>query len=346
MTSVGGRQRIEWVDAGRGLAIILVALYHSARWAAAAGIDTSVWQTLNDILATLRMPLFFMLAGLFAQKWQTATWASLWRNKLSLFVWVFLLWSLIDSFSIMLGMQMQGQQGNYLRQVVDSVWSPVQPRFELWFIWALAIFFVIAKATRRVPPWAQLVVAGIASFIALSGIDFGNVGWNGLLRYYFFFLLGIHLRRRIIDFAVARRPIVSAAIAIGWAAFAISGSLLRLNEIPGFYFITAIGGVAAGIVVSRLLAPSDGMRYVGARTLPVYLTHTSVVLIVCWLLWLIEAHVTGWVLEVFATPVIAAIAVGVSLLLARTVAATWARYLYEQPAFLTGSKRKRVPAEE
>ena len=64
--------RVAWVDAGKGLAISLVVLFHSARWLDGLPSDTVVWQTVNDVLATLRLPLFFTLSGLFAAKWLVA----------------------------------------------------------------------------------------------------------------------------------------------------------------------------------------------------------------------------------------------------------------------------------
>lgn len=333
--------RIGWVDAGRGLAILLVVLYHSARWGEVAGMDTSGWQVANDILATLRMPLFFMLAGLFAQKWQTARWASLWRAKLSLFIWVFLVWSVIDSFSIMLGFRMQDIEGNYFAQLAQVVWSPLAPRFELWFIWALSLFFVFAKLTRLIPAWVQLTLAAVISAVALSGLELGNVGWNGLLRYYFFFLLGIHGRAMILRFAEHHRLPTASIIIVVWAVLAIAGNLLGLMTLPGFYFVTAVLGVGAGIVFSVQLARFGRLRAIGARTLPIYLTHTSVILVVCYLLHFLVPVLPAAVLSAVAPPVIAAIAAAISFAAARWVPTVPVlRYLYEQPAVVAGRPKK------
>ena len=81
---------VSWVDTGRGLAIMLVVLYHSANWFA-----VPAWQSANSTVSTFRMPLFFAISGMFAGKWLAASWSDLWRAKISLFTWVVLVWSAI-----------------------------------------------------------------------------------------------------------------------------------------------------------------------------------------------------------------------------------------------------------
>ena len=66
--------------------------------------------------------------------------------------------------------------------------TPFRPQLELWFFWALALFFLAAKSStgRRGRGPAG---AAAASAVALSGVDLGNTGWNGAFRYFFFFLV-------------------------------------------------------------------------------------------------------------------------------------------------------------
>jgi len=333
MTSTPKPARLDWVDAGRGLAILLVVSFHAANWLGAAGIPTEGWVTTNEAMATLRMPLFFVLAGLFSQKWLTVSWRTLWSSKISLFAWVFGLWTVISTFSFMLGLNLQGQNGNYLRQLVDILWAPALPRFELWFIWALFWFFIIAKLIRRTPVWLQLGVTAALSVVALSGWIEGNVGWTGAAKYLFFFLVGLLLRDQILNVSASWRTPALTAIFVVWLAVSIAGVFLGWHEsIPGYYFVNAILGIGAGIGLSRLLASISMLRHVGARTLPIYLMHTTVILIAAWFLWHLPGEwktiALGWIV----VPILVALSTWVALKLAAAAAGKppWA-YAFEAP---------------
>lgn len=328
------KQRIDWVDAGRGLAIALVVLFHSTNWLGEAGFGIVGWDFFDETIASIRLPLFFTMSGLFAVKWMHASWRDLWKSKVSLFVWVFAVWSVIATFSFMLGLNLQGAEGNYLGQLKDLLWAPLLPRFELWFIWALAIFFVVAKAIRKLPVIVQLVASGLLSVAALSDFFVGNVGWVGSAKYFFFFLCGILLRDAIIRWSNSARPAVLASVFVVWVGVALAGTALGLRSLPGYYFVCCVIGVFAGVAVSRVLARVPGPRYLGTRTLPVYLTHTTIILIVVWVLArtvrLPDLAVLGAVLP----PVLAALAIAASLLISRAVANNRVlRYAYEQPGW-------------
>lgn len=334
------RPRVEWVDAGRGVAILLVIFYHTARWLHEAGFVVDGWLEINDTVASMRLPLFFVMAGLFAQKWMTATWGRLWSGKLSLYVWVYLVWSVIATFTFMLGLHFQGAQGNYFYQFVNLLWVAVLPRFELWFIWALTLFYSIARLSRRVPVAAQLIASGVLSVIALSGTFAAwNSGWSGSAKYYFFFLLGLLLRERLFRWSGrVAVPVLIAAFVV-WLAAAIMGTAAGWNAVPGYYFVCCLLGLVAGLGISKALVRVPGARYLGSRTLPVYLTHTSVILVGSWVLWhavdVLGTPAWGWAL----VPALAACAVAASLGLARAVRGRPpAEYLYEQPPWFAHAR--------
>jgi uncharacterized membrane protein YcfT len=67
-------RRIGWVDAAKGLAILLVALYHAQQFLRFAGVGSPLWRAFDGLLQTLRMPLFFTTAGLFATRYLQGTW--------------------------------------------------------------------------------------------------------------------------------------------------------------------------------------------------------------------------------------------------------------------------------
>ncbi|WP_285036440.1 acyltransferase family protein [Plantibacter sp. ME-Dv--P-095] len=330
------KPRLEWVDAGKGLAITLVAMYHSASWLLGAGFEIDGWRQVNEALSSLRMPLFFMLAGLFAAKWLTASWRALWRSKLSLFVWVFLVWEVIGSAVFLLGLTMKGQPINLVGTIRDLVVSPIAPRFELWFIWALAIFFVVAKLIRRIDWRIQLVVAGVCSATALSGWETANIGWSGSIKYCFFFLAGLYLKDAVFRLSRARVGVLLVTLMVSWVAVSAVVAVFGLRWVPGLYFVNCVLGVVTGVTVSRWLARIPRLVSIGSNTLPVYLTHTPLIIVMAYLLALLARVTPIAVVAPGLPPVLAGLAIAGSLLISGAAMRGPARVLYEAPGFLRG----------
>lgn len=269
MTGSTGRTRIEWPDAARGIAIILVVVHHSVLYSLQADIAHPVWGPLTEVLRTMRMPLFFLAAGLFAGKWARATWPDLVQNKLLLFAWVFAIWVGLRWawFNIVPGQTVEdGLQTLFFRFVVPSGG---------WFIFVLAIFFAIAKATARVPIVVQLAVAAAVSVVSLSEIVYvGNQAWDGILSFYVFFLLGMHGRNRIIPAVQRLRWMPAVAIVIGGLGIVAVAGRLGLNDYFGVDFVLRLLGLSAGLALAKLLSGWSWLRALGRNTLPIYMSHS------------------------------------------------------------------------
>lgn len=98
-TASGGR--LAWVDTAKSAAIILVVLYHvsvvgvSLLLQDADSAVLSFWREVSRMLLPVRMPLFFLTAGLLAVGAIHRPWKAVWRNRLANLIWPFLLWSMI-----------------------------------------------------------------------------------------------------------------------------------------------------------------------------------------------------------------------------------------------------------
>lgn len=326
--------RLDWVDTGRGVAILLVPLFHATSWLRSVGIDVGDWPVVNDILSSLRMPMFFALAGLFAGKWLQASWSRLLREKVLLFAWVFLLWEVIGTATFILGQLSSGVGVNVLGQIEALIVSPVLPRFELWFIWALMMFFVLAKSIRRIPPRYQLILSALVSATALTLWPTYTTGWTGAAKYVFFFLAGIYLKSILVSFGSSRNIIILSAPLIVWVPLSVGAVLLGVRSVPGLYFANCVVGVFAGIVLSRILSKAAWLRAVGQRTLPIYLAHTPLIILMCFVLTLPAFESAVQNVAVVLPPMVAAFSIAGSLglyLLFRRRGWMWA---YEPPRAL------------
>lgn len=340
-TAPQARARIAWIDTGRGIAIVLVVLFHTANW-----LGVPEWQAVNEVVASLRMPLFFALSGMFARKWVETPWADLWRTKLSLYMWVFVVWETIGSVAFLLGLRMQGIDFGLGGTLRDLAVSPVRPRFELWFIWALSLFYVCAKLTSRVDRRLQFAVATPLSVVALSGLDLGNVGWNGLLRYYLFFLVGVLLRHRLL--AWGTRPVGPAVVLClgAWLLLSVAVPFLDLRLVPGVYFVNCVLGLFAGITLSRGLVRVAMVGRLGTQTLPIYLAHTPFIIVLSFMISTVFGDPSPGASALVLPPLAVPAAIWLSLALHRVAARGRLRLLYEPPSWLrrlpVGSLRART----
>ncbi|MFI6427527.1 acyltransferase family protein [Promicromonospora sp. NPDC050880] len=333
--------RLAWPDVARGLAIGLVVLYHATNWTWQTGYEVGVLREVNETLRSLRMPLFFTVAGMFAAKWTTVPWSRLARGKLLFFAWVFVLWEPVSLLVRLLTGYYQVADADWGTLGHDLAWSLLVPRSELWFIWTLAVFFVIARALRRVPAPVQLVLAAAVGAWALAGWEPASLAWRGTAQFALFFLAGLHLRPLLERFAERVTWLWAVGAVAVWLGVQVAVRELGLADVPGCYLLANIAGVPAGVTVSVLLSRVPGalgLRWLGARTLPVFVTHTSVVLALLSVLWRngiwIPAPPSQWLpVALWAAAIAAGLALGE---LAPRIGARW---LFAPPRWLSGSGR-------
>lgn len=327
-------RREGWIDAGRGMAIVLVTLYHAASWLIAAGFDVGSWAYVNAGLASLRMPLFFTISGVLGYSWLERDWRSLLDRKVLLFAWVFAIWEALSSLVFFLVMPMVAPRTTFLRLGLELTWTPVFPRFELWFIWVLALAFMLAKATRRVPWWLQMVVAAIVSLFAFGSWSTLNIAWEGFAKYYVFFIGGMYLRRYILGFARSVTIGRAVPVVLLWGTGAVLLTLRFGTSTSYLSLPFCVLGLAAGICISYYLAGSRLMRFLGSRTLPIYVCHTPFITLCAYALYSagLPDRLPSWV-GIVAPPLFAIAAIAAALLV-QVAAERLAPWLFAPPLVL------------
>lgn len=340
--------RAQWVDTAKGLSIVLVVLLHTSLWLRQADMERiEAFSTLNLAFEDLRMPLFFAMSGLFASKWLRAGWRELLRGKIGLLAWVFLLWQVpIIAYRIIGGQLLPGMVATHLPQQLETwAWSPLRANAELWFLWALLVFFLAGRLLRRVPT-GMLLVGAAALSVLWSGLLWqGVAGWEpGEIRHllgtgfhkapaYFIFFLAAARGSWLVRDGVPRVPrTVWAAVAAGWfVAFVWLDVLDGHRETIGVEFLGqvcgVIGGVALAVTLQWVPALARGLAHLGRHTLEVYVSHTTVVVAACCVLYLLggpagspllAAPWAGWTVAG-----VAALAIGVGLLVGHAARGTW-----------------------
>lgn len=360
MTAALTKPRLDWVDAAKAISIVLVVLTHAQVELAFIGVH-AVWSDVAvDIFATMRMPLFFAASGLFAAKWMRAAWADLAHGKLAILVWVFLVWQpVVFVYKLAETLWLPDQPENsVVDQIVKVAIAPLRPNGELWFLWALALFFVVARATTGLPMWVRVGLPAVISLVWTSftwalpeNIERAlGAGWLGVPAYYVFFIAAASFAPALLSwFSGIRFPMVAGLIGL-WIAGTV---LVKWVGLDGFgsRFVLSILGVGAGFAVARLIARVAVIRWLGKHTLPVYVAHIA---------FIVAIVVT--VYQLGLAPALATVApLAPALLTAAAILATVAlyawldrtrlgRYAYEAPAWFLRVKNRagvaRTPARD
>lgn len=331
--------RIEWVDSARGIAIIAVVVFHATIFLAVAD-SAWKWPGIIYSLETLRMPLFFFAAGLFAAKILTQTFAQLWAKRLSLFLYLYALWSVIRwAFFQFVPFVLPGSDASDWRELAGAfVW----PAGGLWFIYALVIYSAFVWITRGLPAWAPIGASIAVSVVFSSGlVSIPNDAWMKVGSYAAFFVVAVHVKSWALTLASRITPAIALALLGIYAALAVAYQVLDLRDIAGLRLVVSIAGVAAGVGLATQLARVRGLSWLswlGRNTLPIYLVHYLPIAGAAAVLVAADISVPGAVGAV-AVPALAALAILLSLLVEKLLSR--ARGVFDLP----GPLPRRVSAD-
>src|SRR5579864_275022 len=150
--------RVDWVDYGKGICIVMVVMMHSVLGVELAAGQTGFMHPLVAFAKPFRMPDFFMISGLFLPLVIDRDWRTYLDRKVVHFAYFYVLW-----VTIQFGFKAPGfaAESGWTHAGFLYLESFIEPFGTLWFIYLLPIFFVVTKATRKLPPLAIWTIAAL-----------------------------------------------------------------------------------------------------------------------------------------------------------------------------------------
>ena len=210
--------RTQWADVAKGICILLVVLWHvvvkhylQIDWHLRAPIP-GAWGALGEQLLPLRMPLFFTISGMFAVGAVGRPWRVLGRSKLAKFGYLYAVWLLIHTAVLALAPDFKTDRAHGPLELLEQL--TITPS-NLWYLYALALYFAVAKAVRRVPPALVLAVALALSTIAAAGLLATPGNRAGVYQNLVFFLAGLYFRPHVERWAVGGERAAARAVGRG-----------------------------------------------------------------------------------------------------------------------------------
>lgn len=265
-------KRIDWIDHAKGICIVLVVMMHSVLGMELAAGETGWMHPVVQFAAPFRMPDFFLISGLFVANVLDRDWRLYLDRKVVHFLYFYILWLTIQFAVKAPGMiaadGFEATLGEYLLAFL-------QPFGTLWFIYLLAVFFVVTKILHDLKvPW-QLTLLGAAT-LQVVPVDTGIYILDYFAERFVFFFAGYVFAPRLFALAALaadRRLAALTAIAI-WACLNGAAVAFGIYLLPGLSLVLGAAGGIAVVLVSSLLASSgrlSGLRWMGAHSIVIYL---------------------------------------------------------------------------
>lgn len=255
------RGRLAWADIAKAISIVLLVIYTT--------IGDAYY--INDLLILARMPLFFFVSGLFA--WRivvAADLVSFLRDRVGNLLYLYAIWTWLlylttkGAASLFLGAPFYPK---------SNLWIFTDPPMTIWFLYALAIAFVVARLVRGLPIWLVMAASfGIYAVAVWTG-DWRHMGFvERIVRLFPFFWLGLAARPMVGGIVEAWHrwwPAVCAVfLALAWGVLDTP-----LSTFPPATFATTLVGIFGLLLLARNLSDrawSRPIAIVGASTLYIY----------------------------------------------------------------------------
>jgi uncharacterized membrane protein YcfT len=262
--------RIDWVDYAKGICIVMVVMMHSVLGVEAAAGQTGFMHLLVAFAKPFRMPDFFLISGLFLSVVIDRDWRTYLDRKVVHFAYFYVLW-----VTIQFGFKAPSfaAETSWAHAGFLYLESFIEPFGTLWFIYLLPVFFVVAKATRRMPP---LAIWGVAALLEMAHIATGWTVIDEFCARFVYFYSGFLLAGYV--FALSDRARARPALALAGLAFwaLINSSLVKFgfSEWPLISLVLGLAGAGAIVTLGTLLARAHwltALRYCGEHSIVIYL---------------------------------------------------------------------------
>lgn len=288
-----GRGRIVWLDAAKGIGILLVVVGHALGGLidSPLGAGLGVFRAAFFAIYSFHMPLFFMLSGVLVADRLTRDRGGFGRSMIFSIAWPYFLWSAIQ-FTIIY------QMGALVNQPVERYWPtllslPWHSVSQFWFLQTLFILHGLSLLTWRRLGGVSFLLLGIALKPLAQVVPLPEM-FRFAANQAPYYAIGVFLGAQGIAAVIADRPGWARAALLPVAAALIAATLIAA---PGFDSAIALDTArAAGIAnlawhyeaMPAALAGSfavigvaslcrgriaEGLGFLGQHTMPIFILH-------------------------------------------------------------------------
>ena len=263
------KPRIDWVDYAKGICIILVVLMH-ANGGVEKLLGTETWfNGFIEWAKPFRMPDFFLISGLFLASRIDDPWRRYFDAKVVHFAYFYFLWMAIQHIfkDVARGETDTSGLSHYASGLI-------QPFDTLWFIYLLAVFFVVVKVTRGISPVAMFA---FGAWLEMLPIETGSILIDEFASRFVYFYFGYWMARQVLVYADYLCSSDPAIVLLGLALWAVFEAVMVSSGIAPMPIVSLLLGLlgTAALIATRVLIAKTGkfslLKYCGANSIVIYL---------------------------------------------------------------------------
>lgn len=271
-------KRDNWIDAVKGITIILVVFHH-----ALGGVNNSIGieKWIYDVYllsGPIRMPLFFLIAGLFAKKSLFTNKSVFLESKVFHFLYYYVLW---NTLSIFIRASLSKYTNNDY-EYIQALYLFWEPGLTLWFLYSLLWAYCLARLLRTLSFISHFIIALIL-YIIVRGVFIDEVPLfiANTFKLYPYFVFGIYqsenIRKWVAKANWLRVSVLATLFLLGSAIRFYSDGILSdfvRNEL--LHLVLSFISASAVMSLVYLLTkhkPNKTLNYVGSHSLYIYLLH-------------------------------------------------------------------------
>ncbi|GGG70775.1 hypothetical protein GCM10007338_04590 [Corynebacterium pelargi] len=270
------QQRMAWPDVAKGLSILGVVLLHITL-AVPDGSETFGAHA-NELLAPLRMPLFFLVSGFFSVKVFRFSFVQLWTKRLWFLAVPYLCWAPVEmwlknyEWFAFLGQPMP-EKDYYIDSLIES-------SNMYWFLHSLVLFTMVLWATKVLPAWARW---GVLVLVIIFAPVFPYPPLVAKVSTYLpCFLIGAYGRPLIERFA--NQALKPWALLIGLLSYMAAKEVLvqaeNINDAQFHQVLNTVatvlhlpGGIILAVLLAKIPVLGEALKRIGRHTLVIYISH-------------------------------------------------------------------------
>lgn len=277
------------LDVAKGLAIIVVVFVHVWRGADAAGLiaDHVLFRVVDTVMCLWVLTLFAFTTGLFIERGMlrdgTGRYA---RRRLLEFAWLYVLWSLLNNFSNLVGSQFANTPVTLAESLM--LW---EPRAQMWYLGWIGLMVGLAalaqpwRSQARAATTLALTAVGSAACWGLNGPYLGTFGLGISIAFFVGVAVGADRARRVLSgtpswvhaiVAVALMGAICGLVVFGLATPPTHDGIHRTATTVALGLTASAMGTVAVLQLAKVLSLTPFRRplaHLGTVSMVVFLAH-------------------------------------------------------------------------
>nr|WP_166180530.1 acyltransferase family protein [Altererythrobacter segetis] len=258
-------RRLMWLDAARGIGIVLVVYAHGARALVDVLPFLGAFKAIDTLVYAFHMQLFFFLAGLVSVKSLNQSRKSYLGRKFGTVIYPYVLWSAIYWLLETLFASRVNSPLDY-----DAIlWIWLHPIEHLWFLYVLFFCQLLAAFT-----WPRVALLTLLSGWMLLG-PLPPINVPAFWTQFPWFITGLVLAPRFLAGAPTREIEAGGGLVLGVFLAAIAAAVFGQLDLAALAKFAMAGvGISLTVAAAYLVRRVRPVTYLGEASLSIYLMHT------------------------------------------------------------------------